>query len=422
MATAVMFFLLFLFLILGVPIGICLIFPLFFLIRLDPVTTGPYLANVMYSGVASFTTMAIPFFVLAGDIMSGGGISERLVSFADRCVGKVTGSYGMVTVLGCMFFGAVSGSSPATCAAIGSIMIPVMVRKGYNKYYAVALVACAGGLGIIVPPSYPMLIYGVTNNISVGDLFMAGIGPACVVGGVLMLVNYLYCRKHNLRGDIPFNFKEFLRAFWDAKLAILMPVIILGGIYGGIFTPTESAVVAVVYGLIVSFFIYRSLTLKRALEMFRKAAILVGGTLLTIAPANGLGKVFAFMGVTDTIQKAFYSVSTNKYIILIMIYALMFVVGMFVQTTPAIVILSPMLLQVVQGVGIDPIHFGMVMIICLAIAFVTPPVATNLFMTSSLTGVPIDRIVRASIPFLIGLIISLFIVGFVPAISLFLLH
>ena len=220
MATGIMFLVMFGLMFLGVPIAISIFLAMVLLISMNPVTTANFLAQTFYSGVASFTMLALPFFMVAGTIMETGGLSKRLVNAAKSMIGGITGSLGMVTIVACMFFGAVSGSAPATVAAIGAIMIPMMVQDGYSKYYATALTCCAGGLGVIVPPSYPMVLYGVTVNQSVGDLFMAGLGPALVVGGILMIINYVYCKKHNLKGDNKFSFMEMLKSFWDAKWAL----------------------------------------------------------------------------------------------------------------------------------------------------------------------------------------------------------
>ncbi|MBQ7859656.1 MAG: TRAP transporter large permease [Faecalibacterium sp.] len=421
MHVAILFGSLAILMMIGVPIGLCLIIPCMLVILSGGVSTSmASILQCLYSGAGSFTMLAIPFFMISGTIMDVGGLSKRLVRLANSIVGNVTGSLGMVTVLACMFFGAVSGSAPATCAAIGAIMIPEMIRAGYNKYYAAGLVACAGGLGIIVPPSYPMVIYAVTNNESIGDLFMAGFIPALLIGVILMLFNYFISKKNGWKGTQKFSMKEFLSALWDAKWAILMPVIILGGIYSGIFTATEAAVVATVYGLFVGCFIYKAFTLKSLWKIFADNMTFNGGLMLTVAPATALGTVFAYMNVTTAISEFFASISTNYYVIMSIIYVILFIIGMFIQTTPAIVIFSPVLLAVGAQVGLNPLHFGIVMVVALAIAFVTPPVAANLFVASSLTGLSMDKIVKAALPFLLGLIISLVIIGFVPEISTFL--
>lgn len=414
MGMTLMFLSLFVLMAIGVPIGVCLILPIFLLIALDPVTTPQYLAQVMYSGVANFMVMAIPFFILSGSLMDGGGLSRRLVRISNSLIGGVYGSLGMVTVISCMFFGAVSGSSPATVAAIGSIMLPEMVRAGYNKYYALGLMTVAGSLGVVVPPSYPMVIYGVTTGTSIGTLFVGGIGPALIVGTILILINYFYCRKHGIKGENKASFREFIRAAIDGLPALFMPVIILGGIYGGIFTPTEASVVAVVYSIIIGLFWYKELKIMPTLAEFRKTCVFCGGTLLTMAPAAALGRIFAYKGVSRVISELFLSISDNKYVILTIVFVILFVAGMFLETTPVIVILGPLFLDVLTPLGIDPVHFGLMMVLALCIAFCTPPVACNLYVASSMTRTPIEKIVKPMLPFLGGLIVSLFIVGFIP--------
>ena len=330
MATGIMFLVMFGLMFLGVPIAVAIFLALVVLIGMNPVTTANFLAQTLYSGVANFTMLALPFFMVAGTIMETGGLSKRLVNAAKSMIGGITGSLGMVTIIACMFFGAVSGSAPATVAAIGAIMIPMMVQDGYNKYYATGLTCCAGGLGVIVPPSYPMVLYGVTVNQSVGDLFMAGLGPALVVGGILMVINYVYCKKHGLKGDNKFNLKAMGKSFWDAKWALVMPVIILGGIYGGYFTATEAAVVAAVYGIIIGLFVYKELKFPKLWEIFRDNTAFIAGTMFVMAPAKATGQVFAYLNITKIISDFLFSISTNYYVILFLIFIILFIVGMFV--------------------------------------------------------------------------------------------
>lgn len=420
MSAAIMFIALFVLMLIGVPVGLCLIIPCFILLLFTPLSTPEFFANVMYSGVYNFGNIALPFFVIAGTIMDVGGLSKRLVRMANSLLCQFTGSLGMVTVLACMLFGAVSGSAIATVAAIGSIMIPQMVRNGYSKYYATALVTAAGGLGIIVPPSFPGVLYAITIGVSVGDIFVAGFAPALLIGGVLMIINYFYCKKHGHKSIQKFNLKEVGAAFWDGKWAILMPVIILGGIYAGIFSATEAAVVACVYGIVVGLFIHRELSFKQMWNMFIDNIGFTGGMLMCMAPASAMSFVFAYLHVDELITNFFLGISTNYYVILLLVYAILFVMGMFVQTTPAIVIFAPVLLPIVEAVGMTPLHFGVIMIIALALAFISPPVAANLFMASSMTGISMEKIVPSMMPFLVGLILCMIIVGFVPEISLWL--
>lgn len=406
--------------VIGVPVGVCLSLPLLIAITIDPFTTKEYIAQVFYSGVANFTMMSLPFFVLAGAVMDSGGLSKRLVRIANSIIGPVTGSLGIVSILACMFFGAVSGSAPATVAAIGAIMIPEMIRAGYNKYYSVALIATAGSLGVIVPPSYPMVIYGVTFNVSIGKLFIAGLGPACVVAALLMIINYLYCKKHGYRGTTKVTLREIGAALKDGLPALFMPVIILGGIYGGIFTATEAAVIAVVYGILVGMFYYKELKFKPLMKMFHENTIFVGGTMLTLAPAMSLGQILNILGVSDFVRTFFTSVTDNRYVVLLICMAILFVAGMFIQTTPVIVILGPILYAALKPYGMDPIHFGLFIVLALSLAFITPPVAANLFMASSMTGISVNKLSKELIRFIIVMFIAMLIIAFVPQISLFL--
>lgn len=406
-----------LFFAIGVPIGICLIFPCFLMLLVNPVTSASFLAQNFYTGVASSSMIALPFFMICGNIMDKGGISRRLVNAANNCIGGITGSLGMVTILACMFFGAVSGSAVATVAAIGAIMLPEMVRNGYDKYYATGMCAVAGGLGIIVPPSYPMVVYGITNNESIGDLFIAGLAPAVLVGALLMFVNYLYCKKHGIRGSNKFHLRTALKGFWDAKWALLMPVIILGGIYSGIMTATESAVVATVYGIIIGRFVYKEITFKQLWDEFRSTATFSGGMMWTVAPATAIGLIFAYLGVNKAIAAFFLGISSNMYIVMFLIVCILFVIGMFMQTTPAIVIFSPVLLGVAEAVGVNAIQFGQVMNLALAVGFCTPPVCANVFVAQSMTGMPMDKIVKPAIPFIAVLILALLAVAFFPILT-----
>ena len=393
------------FLLIGVPIGGAIGGAIVLMNLLEPFTTMEYLTQYMYSGVNSFTLLSLPFFIICGSLMDTGGLSKRLINIANSLIGNVTGGLGCVTVLACMFFGAISGSANATVAAIGVIMIPQMIRCGYNKYYATALVMVAGGLG-------------VSNNVSISDLFLAGVGPAILVGVLLIIVNYFISRKYGWKGSgEKVSIKRFLLAVKDGIWAIFMPVIILGGIYGGIFTATEAAVIATVYSLIVGMFIYRELTLKMIWDMFFDCTASMGGMNYTMAVAGALSAVFVYHGFGEMVQNFFFSISTNPVVIMSLIFVLLFIAGMFVQTTPIMVILSPVLLQIVTPLGISPIQFGLVMLLSLCIAFVTPPVASNLFVAQSMTGLDVVGISKKALPFMAVLIASMIIVAFVPAVS-----
>lgn len=407
------------FLLVGVPLGIAIGIAIFIALMVDPVVNIEYISLFLYTGFESFPLMSLPFFMLAGTIMDEGGLSKRLVGVANAMVGGVKGGLGYTTILACMFFGGMSGSAPATVAAIGTIMIPMMVRYGYDKYYATALVTVSGGLGVIVPPSYPMVMYGVTNSVSIPDLFIAGIGPAIVVTMLLCIVNCIICTKRNYKGDGErFSFKRLGSSIGDAKFSILMPFIILVGIYGGYFSPTEASVVAVVYALFIGKFVYKEVTFRGIWEMYFNNMAFLGGLLFTFAPAMALATMFSLYGVVDSVNSFFSTVSGGFVGTMFIIFGILLFSGMFVETTPICVILSPILLPVVKQYGMDPVQFGLVIVLALCIAFVTPPVASNLYIASSLTGISVDKITRHMVPFIIAIFIALILITFIPQLSI----
>jgi C4-dicarboxylate transporter DctM subunit len=319
-----------------------------------------------------------------------------------------------------MFFAAISGSSPATVAAIGSIMIPAMVRQGYSHDFATATQASSGYIGVIIPPSIPMVTYGVVTGASIGTLFMAGFIPGLVIGAALMLVAYLISRKRGYVGEKRASFKEVLIAFKDAALALLMPVIILGGIYGGIFTPTEAANVAVVYGFIVGFFIYKELKLKDIPEVLRTSAISTAMVMLIIATATAFGLLLTREMIPTKIANFFISVTESKIMLLVLINLMLLVVGTFLETNAAIIILAPIFYPVITQMGIDPIHFGIVMVINLAIGMITPPLGVNLFVACGITKLSIERVIKANWLYLFISLAALALLTYIPAISLWL--
>jgi C4-dicarboxylate transporter DctM subunit len=411
----------FVFMFIGVPVGISFCMGMITGAVFFGVTNIQYIAQGMYNGFNSLPVIAIPCFMLAGAVMETGGLSKRLVNIANTLVGNTTGGLGAVTILACLFFGAVSGSAPATTAAIGGIMIPAMVKNGYERVYSTGVVACAGGLGVVMPPSIPFVIYGFSTDTSIGDLFMAGVIPSFLVAGCLLVVSYFMSKRAGYTGNGQrFNLKEFVKALWEGIWALFMPVIILGGIYGGVFTPTEAAIVALVYGLFVSMVIYRELSFKQLFKIFDEFVSFSGGIVLTFAPAIALGAVFALLGVPQAITAGLMAISTNKFIVLLLINGFLLVVGMLLDAVTAIILLSPMLLAALQPYGINPIHFGIIMTINLAVGFVTPPVAANLFVASGLTGIPMEKIAKVALPFIVALAISLILINYIPEISLFL--
>lgn len=369
----------------------------------------------------SFTVLAVPLFILAGEIMGQGGISKRLFDFANACVGRFTGGVAMATVMTSMLFGAISGSGQATFAAVGSIMIPLMVVEGYDKKFVTGLTASSGGIGVLIPPSIPMVMYAIITGQSVGKMLTSGILPGIISGVCLMIYVYLHCKKHP-----PLNVKSkeegmSIRAslkngFW----ALLTPIIILGGIYSGVFTATEAAAVSVVYGLIVSLFIYHAITVKDLPKIFLRGAALNAPILIIVAAATVLGRVLTIQKIPELIATTILSITNNKYLILLIINILLLIVGMLMETLAAITILAPILLPIALGVGIDPIHFGSIMVANLAIGFVTPPVGTNLYTAVALTGLSVKDVSKAMIGPVIALIVALVFIVMFPSISTFL--
>lgn len=375
----------------------------------------------MFTSTDSFTLMAIPFFVLAGKLMEEGGISRRLVDFAMTIVGRMHGGLAIVSIVTCMFFAAISGSAAATTAAVGAILIPAMVKKGYDKGFATALQAAGGTVGVMIPPSVPLILFGVIASTSIGDLFIAGVLPGILVGFSLILVAYFISRKRGYGKEEKSSFGQVISSFNKAILAILMPVIILGGIYGGIFTPTEGSVVAVVYGLLVGLIIYREIKWRDLPRIFVSSAVTSAVIMFIIAAASIFGFILTREQIPLQIANAMLEISSNPIIVLIIINIILLIVGTFLETSAAIIILAPILLPVITKVGIDPVHFGIIMVVNLAIGFVTPPVGINLFVASNIANLRLEKIVKAIVPFLIILIVDVLIISFVPSISLFFL-
>jgi len=372
----------------------------------------------MFNSINKFPLAAIPFFILAGNLMETGGISRRLVEFAKSIVGGVQGGLPMTCVLTCMIFAAVSGSSVATTFAIGAILIPALIKHGYPVTYAAALQATSAELGVIIPPSIPMILYGVSAEVSIGELFIAGFGPGLLIGGALMLFVYLYCKwkgwgKNDGDGRLPFG-KATLQAGW----ALLMPVIILGGIYGGIFTPTEASAVAVFYALIVGIVIYREITVANLYVILRKSVISSAVIMFIIANAGLFAFLITRAGVPEAIGLWLQSVLKSPGYFLLGVNAALFVIGMFIETSAAIIVLAPILAPVAQHFGIDPVHFGLVMVVNLALGMITPPFGVNLFAACTVARISLDRIIRQLIPFVIVVLGCLMVVTYVPSLSL----
>ena len=400
----------------------------------DPIA----LVQIAFNSVGNFPLMALPAFVLAGALMEAAGISRRLVDIAETLAGPITGGLGAATVLACLFFGAISGSGPATTAAVGMLMIPAMAKRHYDKSYASAVTAASGGLGIIIPPSIPMVIFGISAlglnpppeavekfgqfaSLSIPKLFVAGVMPGIVMAGGLLTLNYFISKKKGYTGltetwSLGEIGKSLRRGFWS----ILAPFIILGGIYTGLFTPTESAIVAIFYTLFVGFFIHRELKLPSLQKSLRTTTWITGRVLLILFTATAFGRLLVEQRIPAQIAESMLSMTSNVYIIwTLMIFFLLFV-GMFMETLAAILILVPVLLPVMYTVGADPTHVGIVVICVLSIGFMTPPLGENLFVASGIGGEPVEKIIVKVMPFVIISTIAVFVIAFFPQLSLWL--
>ncbi len=374
----------------------------------------------MFNSVDSFPLMAIPFFILAGKLMESGGISRRLIHLANVIFGRVKGGLAIVSIVACAFFAAISGSAAATTAAVGALLIPAMVKKGYDKSFSTAVQAAGGTIGVMIPPSVPLVLYGVTAGVSVSELFIAGIFPGLLVVGSLIVLVYVISLIKGYGGGEKFSFRDFLKAFSDALLALFMPVIILGGIYGGIFTPTEAAVVAVVYGLIVGVVIYREIKIKDLVTIFSSSVIVTAVIMFIIAGASVFGYYLTRQRIPAELTEAMLGVTANWIVALLIINALLLICGVFLETSAAIIILTPILVPIVNALGIDLVHFGIIMIINLAIGFITPPVGINLFVAANIAGTKFESLLKAIVPFIVIMVIDVLIISFIPSISLFL--
>lgn len=421
MVSAILFGLFIILILIGVPIAVSIGMATIITIWTTHILAVQVAVQRMFTAIDSFPLMAIPLFMIAGVIMEKGGISRRLINFANCLVGNFFGGFALVTILASMFFAAISGSSPATVAAIGAIMIPAMVKGGYKEEFATATQASSGIIGVIIPPSIPMITYGVTTGTSISGLFMAGFIPGILIGLAFAIVAYISAKKNNYRGaERRATAKEIWIAFKEAIWAIFMPVIILGGIYGGIFTPTEAADIAVVYGLVVGMFVYKELSIKEIPRLFRNAAVSSALVLLIIATASVFGLVLTREQIPLRIAEFLLGISDNPMVLLMIINVLLLIVGTFMEANASIIILAPIFYPAIVNLGIDPIQFGIIMIVNLAIGNITPPLGVNLFVASSMRKMSIEKIVKANWGYLCASIISLLLITYLPAISLWL--
>ncbi len=372
------------------------------------------ITQIMFSGIDSFSFMAVPFFMLAGSFMSAGGVTTRLVQFSQALVGSFTGGLAQtVSVSGC-FFAAISGSSAATTAALGTTMVNEMEKKGYARDWATGVVASSGVVGIVIPPSITMVVYGVIADTSIGDLFIGGFIPGMMMGASMILVSWYMARKRGIRPEGNFSFAHLAKAFKESFFALMTPVIIIGGIYGGIFTPTEAAAVAAVYGIFVGLFIYKELKFRDFPQIIFQAVIGTTMIMLLVGAANVFGWLLTSLQIPHRLGEFVVSITTSPIMFLMALNVLLLIAGTMVNASAAVVILTPIFLPVAKTLGIDPLFFGVLMVVNLAIGCITPPVGLDLFVASAITKVPIERVMIASLPYLGALLVTLVILTLFP--------
>jgi C4-dicarboxylate transporter, DctM subunit len=371
----------------------------------------------MFNAINSFPLMAIPFFILAGYLMQTGGISHRLVNFASSLVGHITGGLAMVVIITSMFFAAISGSGAATTAAIGSILIPAMIAKGYHVNFASANQAVSGALGVVIPPSIPLILYGISAKQSVGDMFMAGVIPGVIITASLLISAYFVSKRKGYIGVEKSSVVDTAKAFYQAILSLLMPIIVLGGIYGGVFTPTEAAVIAVAYSFIIGVFVYREIKFKDLPKIFKESAVTTAIVMIIISSAGLFSFVLNGLKIPDLVSETFLGMTTNIYVFIILVNVFLLIVGMFMEAAAAILIFVPILLPIATALGMDPIHFGIIVVVNLAIGLITPPVGINLFVATQISKIRIEQISKAIIPFVIILFVDVLIISLIPFFS-----
>jgi len=412
------FFTLLLFL--GVPIAVSLGLACLFAVGVTDIFPIQVLVQKMFNTSNSFSLMAIPFFVLAGNIMSSGGVSKRLVNFSASLFGHVAGGLAVVATTACTFFSAVSGSAPATTAAIGGVMLKPMAEKGYDKNFSGAVVAASGTLGLVIPPSLTMVLYGVATGVSIGDMFIAGIIPGILMAVVLIVVESVISRNRGYRGQGRTTNKEKMTALKESLWALLMPVIILGGIYSGVFTPTEAAAVSVIYGLIIGIFVYKEVKIKDLPKLVLDSANSTALIMYLMISADVLSYVLVSEQIPQSIAVSILGFSSNANIILLLIIALLIVFALFLNNSAAMVLFAPILFPIIVKVGIDPLFFGIIMTMTLAVSQCTPPVALCLFVACDLGKLKFEELVKEVTPLVIALFILVGVLSFLPQVVLFL--
>ena len=403
----------FLLLALGVPIAIAIGLTVVVVLSSNDISLL-VVPQRMFAGADSFPLVAVPFFILASDIMAKGKVSEKMVQFADSLLGFVKGGLWVVAVLASMFFAAISGSGAATTAAVGTPLLPELKKKGYDPAFSAALIASGGCIGVIIPPSVPMVLYCVMADQSVARLFLNGFIPGFMMGGILIAIGLYVAYKNNYPNGAPFSLRNIASTFRDAIWGLATPLIILGGIFSGYFTPSEAAVISVDYALLVSIFVYRDMGLRQIVNIFMRSAITMSIIMFIIATSTAMGWVMANWQIPKIIAENILAISNNKYVLILLINVVVFIAGFFMETASALILLTPVFLPLIQQLGIDLIHFGVVMVLGLSIGMVTPPVAINLYVASTISGLSIEKISKAVVPMVIGLLIVLMAVTYLP--------
>jgi len=375
-------------------------------------------AQQLFVALDKYPLAAVPFFILAGNLMEASGISQRLVEFAKSLVGGFQGGLAITCVLTCMIFAAVSGSSVATTFAIGAILVPALLKHGYPRPYAASLQATSAELGVIIPPSIPLILYGVSAEVPVGELFVAGFGPGLLIGLALMVFVWLWAKWKGLGKDDHVGRLEPWDALKQASLALLMPVIILGGIYGGVFTPTEASAVAVAYAFIVGVFVYRKLNKRLLIAALDKSIVSTAVIMFIIAAAGLFSFLITRAGIPNLVGNSLTVAFDNPVMFLLAVNCALFVIGMFIETSAAIIVLAPILAPIAISFGVDPVHFGVIMVVNLALGMITPPFGVNLFAACTVAQISLNRIVNSLLPFVALMIVCLMLITYIPSISL----
>lgn len=420
MITLFLFGLLFLFLLIGVPVAIALGLSSVLTILFFSHDSLASLSLKLFQGMEHYTLLAIPFFVLSAAFLSTGGVAKRIIRFAIACVGSLRGGMAMASVLACMLFAAVSGSSPATVVAIGSIVITAMVATGYTKEFAAGVVGSAGTLGILIPPSIVMVVYAAITEVSVGRLFMAGVIPGLLAGIMLMAGIYFFAHKNHLPKMQPASWREIMSAGIDAIWGLLLIFIVLGGIYGGIFTPTEAAAVAAVYAFIIAVFVYRDLKLVDIPKVFTDSGRVTIMLMFIITNAMLFGHVLTTEQIPQQIAQTIIELGMSPWMFLIVINVLLLIGGSFMEPSGLLLIVAPIIFPIATELGIDPIHLGIIMVVNMEVGMITPPVGLNLFVLVGITELSLLEVVKTIVPWLLILITFLLIITYIPQISLFL--